>query len=347
MLAIIAVGPTIEGAVLHAGQVIRHQIGSQLVALIHHRPQRLRAGLEGEAVGIAQARGIEAMGAGGAVDFPDRGAPAFHRHAVFGDVAVGADAGIELAAVGTGGEALGPVMVDRPARQFGKQRAGPVDAGLARLVGKAQHAVGVGDIEIAAHQHHAERRMQMVDEDVPFVGDAVAVGVTQQQDAVARLDARMGPLLDQVHDDLLGTADRLARAVRFRHQHIAIGQGVDRAGIFQSPGQGGDTQSCRHFRHGVTPADILHHMHGRYQILVRRGQVRMRPDLLCGIVRIGAAAAKGDQRRGRQKMPPRHGRSPATATPWRWTMAQPFQPVTSRTSTVSADRIRPVGTTEV
>ena len=63
-------------------------------------------------------------------------------------------------------------------------------------------------------------------------------------------------------------------------------------------------------------------------------------------VGIGAAPAQCEQRRSRQQLPP-HGRSPNTATPWRCTIAQPFQPVTSSTNTVSAERIRPIGTTEV
>ena len=58
------------------------------------------------------------------------------------------------------------------------------------------HAIGVGDIEIIADQHHAEGRMQMIQEDKCLVGHAVAIGVAQQQDAVAGLDAGMGLLLD-------------------------------------------------------------------------------------------------------------------------------------------------------
>ena len=82
--------------------------------------------LEGQAVGIAQAGGEEPVRAGGAVNFPDRGAVQFRRDAVLGDVAVGADAGIELGAVRAGGQALGPVMVDGAAGQRRQQMPGAV-----------------------------------------------------------------------------------------------------------------------------------------------------------------------------------------------------------------------------
>ena len=52
-------------------------------------------------------------------------------------------------------------MVDRPA---GRSTifAGRGDRRLARLVGKAQHRIGIGDIEIVADERHAEGRIQSV-----------------------------------------------------------------------------------------------------------------------------------------------------------------------------------------
>ena len=76
-------------------------------------------------------------------------------------------------------------MVDRPARKRHEGRAGLADFGVALGVGIAHDGVGVGDIEIVADQRHAERRIQMIEEDGAHVGHAVAIGVAQQRDAVA------------------------------------------------------------------------------------------------------------------------------------------------------------------
>ena len=71
---------------------------------------------EREAVGIAQASGIKAMRAGYAVNLPDRSAIFLGLDPVLGDVAVGADACLELAAVWARCKALGPMMIDGAAR---------------------------------------------------------------------------------------------------------------------------------------------------------------------------------------------------------------------------------------
>src|SRR6185437_16507921 len=101
--------------------------GTKLIALIDHHPEGVTFRLKRQAIGIAQAGSIKAMCAGGSVDLPDRGAPALGLYAVFGDVAVGADTRIELGAVRARRQALGPVMVDRAAGQFGEQGAGRGD----------------------------------------------------------------------------------------------------------------------------------------------------------------------------------------------------------------------------
>ena len=71
-------------------------------------------------------------------------------------------------------------MVDRTAGQLGEPRAGRPDLGVALLVRIADDGIGVGDVEIVADEGHAERRIQMIEEDAADLRLAVAVGVTQQ-----------------------------------------------------------------------------------------------------------------------------------------------------------------------
>ena len=186
MLAVIAVGPAVERAVLDRRHVVGDEIGTELVALVDDGPQRTALRLEGQAVRIAQSAGKDAEAAAGAVDLEDGGAILLGLHPVLGDVAVRADADIELRAVGACDQALGPVVIDRPARQLRQSRARRGDLGVALVVGISDDGVGVGDIEIVADQRDAERRVEMIEEDALGVRHAVAIGVTQQGDAVAR-----------------------------------------------------------------------------------------------------------------------------------------------------------------
>ena len=112
MLSVVAVGPAIERAVFDLGDVIRHQVAAQFVALVHRRPQGAAVGLPGQAVGVAQARGEQAFAAAGALDLPDRGTAFLYFHAVFADVAVGADGDVQVLAVGAGDDVLGPVVIE-------------------------------------------------------------------------------------------------------------------------------------------------------------------------------------------------------------------------------------------
>ena len=156
VLTVVAVGPAVEAAVLDGGHVVRHQIAAEFVAFVDHGPEPA-VRCPSEAVGIAQAARVEAMLATGHIDFPDRGAPLLDRHAVLGHIAVGAGGDVELVAIGAGDEVLGPVMIDLAGRQIdqpGALRGNHVRAGF---IGKAHHGIGVGDIEIVAHQRHAER----------------------------------------------------------------------------------------------------------------------------------------------------------------------------------------------
>jgi hypothetical protein len=59
---------------------------------------------------------------------------------------------------------------------------------------EGHHAVGVADIERVAHERHAEQLVQSLHENFAPFGDAVAIRVAQQRDAVgadARAAARL------------------------------------------------------------------------------------------------------------------------------------------------------------
>jgi hypothetical protein len=135
VLAVIAIGPAVEGAVLHRGHVVRHEIGPELVALVYHRPQRAALRLEAQAVRIAQAACEDAPAPARTIDFPNRGAIFLRLHAVLGDVAVRADADIEQRAVLARHQALGPVMIDRAAGKFEERSARLGDLGVALAIG--------------------------------------------------------------------------------------------------------------------------------------------------------------------------------------------------------------------
>src|SRR5690606_5740020 len=111
VLAPVAVGPAVEGAVSNRGQIVRHQLRAQLVALIHDRPQLPGTGLDIQGGRVADAPGDGSARAGLAVHFPDDGALFLHRHAALAGVAVGAYADVQELAVGAGRHGLGPVVV--------------------------------------------------------------------------------------------------------------------------------------------------------------------------------------------------------------------------------------------
>ena len=106
VLAEIAVRPAIEAAVLYRGQVVRHQIGADLVTLVDDGPQLAAVRFPLQPGRVAQAAGEDTAGARGGVHFQHGGAPVLYGQAVFGDVAVGADADIQLLPSGLASRAL-------------------------------------------------------------------------------------------------------------------------------------------------------------------------------------------------------------------------------------------------
>ena len=127
----------------------------------------------------------------------------------------------------------------RPAGRSASFTPGAVILVSPSLVGKAHDRVGIGDIELVADQRHAERRVQAFEEDASGLGDAVAVGVAQQRDAVGarRRRRRRASCTSFVHPapDALAVI-RLRRRVGFGHQHVAVRQHIDRARMIE-PGR--------------------------------------------------------------------------------------------------------------
>ena len=160
MLAVVAVGPAVEAAVFHRGDVVGHEVVADLVALVHCRPQRLGRWLPGQAVRVAQARREHAVIARLHIHLPDRSAALFGCHAALGDVAVRAHGHIKLRPSRIGDQVLRPVVVDRAAGQGGELGAGRGDLRVASFVGEAEHGVGVGNKQGVADQGHAEWRVQ-------------------------------------------------------------------------------------------------------------------------------------------------------------------------------------------
>ncbi|CAN6484249.1 unnamed protein product [Victoria cruziana] len=265
MRAEIAVGPAVEAAVAHRAHVVGHQVVAQFVALVDRHPQRAAVRLPGHADRIAQAAGVDALRAALRVDLQDGRAPLLGLQAVLGDIAVGADADVQLAAIGTGDQALGPVMVARAGRQLGHLGRRAFEPRQLGVVGPAQQRIGVGDVEVLADQGHAQWRVEAFGEDEALVGNAVAIGVAQQRDAVGAGTAGAGPLHEQAGDPGLEARDQaqpLARARRrlaLGHQYIAIGQHMDPARMVELVCADQTPPRCAVAQGPVTPSSSQSH----------------------------------------------------------------------------------------
>ncbi len=114
-----------------------------------------------------------------------------------------------------------------------------VDARLAGGVGEAQHRVGVGHVEVAADQRHAERRVQARQQHAARLGDAVAVGVAQQGDAVGARHAGAGARHHLLHDPALDALAvlGLGRGVGLGDEHVAVGQHEQPARMVEAGGE--------------------------------------------------------------------------------------------------------------
>src|SRR5882757_846221 len=159
MLAIIAIGPAIEASVLDRCQIIRNQVGPDLVAFVGDGPELAGFRLPLQAGGIADSAGEDAVCARCPIDLPDCSSLVFGPDSVFADIAVRTDSDIELGAVRTGQQSLRPMMIDGAAWKIGELGAWGRDAGLSFLIRKAHDGVGIRHVEIISNQGDAERRV--------------------------------------------------------------------------------------------------------------------------------------------------------------------------------------------
>ena len=250
------------------------------------------------------------------VHFPDRCPFLFLVHAVLGDIAVGADGHIQLPAVRAGDDVLGPVVVQRPARQLADRLARAVQRGGAFLVLEAQQAIGVGHIQVIADQGHAERRVEVLEEHRAGFRHAILVGIAQQGDAVGARYASAGLGHDLLHHpatDALAVVGFL-RCVGFRDQYVAIGQHIEPARVIQATGEGDHLGALgRLGLAAIGPADGRGDVHRGDQGLVRFRQLRRRAaavgDLEPGGFAAGSQAGGDGQQDG--KAQGGHG-----LTPW-------------------------------
>ena len=231
--------------------------------------------LPGHAVRVAQARGKDPVRSALEIEFPNGGAPGFHGHAAFGDIAVGANGHKQFFSVGTDDDVFGPVVVDRAGRQGDHLGARGCDAGVASGVGKPQHRVGVGNEKIMADQGHAKRRIQPLKQHRPLVCDAITIGIPQQRDAVGAGRAGPGPLHHQAGQPALDAAGTigLGRRVGLGHQDIAVGQDMKPARVVQVARERGHGHAGRRLRHDAAgPALGRSNVNGWNQRLPGRWQ---------------------------------------------------------------------------
>src|SRR5580693_5502784 len=89
---------------------------------------------------------------------------------VFADIAAGSDSDVKLGARPVGDKVARPMIVVPAGRQVEDFLARPVEMRVAVAVGKTPNAVGVGDIELAAEQQHAERLVEVGGKDKTLFG---------------------------------------------------------------------------------------------------------------------------------------------------------------------------------
>ena len=170
------------------------------------------------------------------------------------DIGLRADRDIELGLVRADQQVARPVAVGLVGREPLARRG---DLGLAGLVGEGEDPVGIADVERRADQRHAEGLVEASEEGLADLGDAVAVRVAQQRDAVgARPDAPARAIVAVI---------AWSKSVRglpgwvsdFGGQHVAIGQHIDEARMLEAGGEGIDLEpgrrdraSCRRASHG-------------------------------------------------------------------------------------------------
>ena len=194
-------------------------------------------------------------------------------------------------------------MVQRPAGQVDDLRPRCGDLRLPFDIRKAPQRVGRRDIEIVADERHAEWRIDARDEYRSRFGDAVAIGVAQQRDAIRARAARAGALHQSLHDPALDAfaVFGLRRCCRFGDEHVAVRQHVDPARVLELHRERLDRGAGGRDRRGaVGPALGRRDLNSRHQRLGRRGQGRVRTDP-CRFGKLGSLAASAERHRACQR----------------------------------------------
>ena len=309
VLTPIAVGPSVEAALLHGCQVVRNKVGADFVPFVHDRPELARPRLNGESRGVAKTGRVRLVRSRLRIDLPDHGPVFLGVHPALGDVAVGADADIEKAPVRAGGHRLRPVMIDHRG-QIRDLRRRPARLGLAVTIVEAHQRILVGDVDGAVDQREAVGRIEVVGEDALHLVGAVAVAVAQQRQPIAALHRTLAEALDEARDQVLGAQRRRVAAGSLGNQNVAIGKDQGLARDLEIRGDGLNLVSLRHLREIVAPIGRPRDLHGGQQAALRFGQVRVGAVLR----RLGLAVAGGegegqgaDQEGERIISPLRHG----------------------------------------
>src|SRR4051812_3385026 len=198
--------------------------------------------------------------------------------------------------------------------------------------------------------------MQMIDEHRLKLRNTIAIGIAQKGDAVSALRAGACAGLDLALDIILGPEGLGAGTVALDHENVAVGEGIDDARMHEAAGHRLDPQAGWN-RRGLArfPADRLGHAHRRKQILrwLREPRVRsILPHRVTALVGARTQRTGGeDQRRqcAREADRPRaHGRDSRWRTDARGAVTvEPRMPATSSSTVTMADRVMPVGTTDV
>ena len=151
------------------------------------------------------------------------------------------------------------------------------DAFGPRLIVETQNCIGICDIEIGPDERHPEWRVETGDERHLHVGHSVSVRVAQQCDAVCAWYGRARFFHEQFHEEAFDPLSqfRLRRGGGFRHEHIAIGQDVEPAGVLQTAGKRSDRKPLR--RNGCKaawPTGRRRDIESRQEVLRRFGDLR-------------------------------------------------------------------------
>ena len=192
------------------GQIVRNQIGTELVALVDRGPQFFRGRIPGQTVRIAQALGeLARVGVLGQVLFPDRRAALFHFHPTFADIRGGANGHVKAVAIGAEHQVAHPVVAR--SRQVHHLARLASNGRFAQLVVKYDHGIVVGNVEPVIVPGEAGGRGQVpaFDQGKALFGHTIAIAITQQHQPVRGFAMRSGAL----HQALCDPADQPATRI--------------------------------------------------------------------------------------------------------------------------------------